>query len=268
MPEHTSITISYKRKKIEINIEKIVYILMKKQNAEIHVYGGRVYTARITCEVLKGQLGENFLEVRRGCLVTAMAISSITDKVLLITGEELDYTARKKKQILSELQDKRRTIISGFPDESIPVTAEEYRQYYSGFAHMPFGFADIEMVFSEEHVAVDWIFRYGNDALAEIERTPLEKLIGCSFGTLFENMEPKWLQSYERSALYGEILEIIDYSPEVDRYLKIICFPTFRGHCGCILFDVHAIQYSQANLSMDNLLRFLLGGFPKSGGIE
>lgn len=31
---------------------------------------------------------------------------------------------------------------------------------------------------------------------------------------------------------------IIDYSPEIDKYLRINCFPTFNGHCGCLMFDV------------------------------
>ena len=56
-------------------------------------------------------------------------------------------------------------------------------------------------------------------------------------------MDSKWLRSYERSALYGETLEIIDYSPEIDTYIKVISFPTFPGHCGCILFDIRAIRF-------------------------
>ena len=107
---------------------------------------------------------------------------------------------------------------------------------------MPFAFADIEMVFSESHSAVDWIFRYGNEALAELEKTPLEQLIDHSFGSIFPNMDAKWLRVYERTALFGETLEITDHSPEIDTNLKIICFPTFKGHCGCMLFDQAEIQ--------------------------
>ena len=32
----------------------------------------------------------------------------------------------------------------------------------------------------------------------------------------------------KRAALYGEVLEIMDYSPEIDKNLKVICFPTFK----------------------------------------
>ena len=57
---------------------------------------------------------------------------------------------------------------------------------------------------------MDWIFRYGNPALAKPEKTPLERLIGSFFGSLFSNMDPKWLRSCERAALYGEMPEILD----------------------------------------------------------
>ena len=75
-----------------------------------------------------------------------------------------------------------------------------------------------------------------------LEKLSLNQLLGKSFGSLFSNMDSKWLRSYERSALYGEVLELMDYSPEIDTNLKVICFPTFKGHCGCILFDLDRIK--------------------------
>lgn len=98
------------------------------------------------------------------------------------------------------------------------------------------------MVFNEERHAVDWIFRYANQELARLEKLSLDQLLGKSFGSLFTNMDSKWLRSYERATLYGEVLELMDYSPEIDTNLKVICFPTFKGHCGCILFDLDTIK--------------------------
>ena len=46
----------------------------------------------------------------------------------------------------------------------------------------------------------------------------------------------------ERAALYGKTLEGLDYSPEIDTNLKVICFQTFVGHCGCILFNVDEMK--------------------------
>ena len=114
------------------------------------------------------------------------------------------------------------------------------------------------MVFNEDSQAVDWIFRYGNEALARLENCPLDKLIGSSFGSIFVNMDSKWLRSYERAVLYGETLELIDYSPEIDKYLRIICFPTFKGHCGCMLFDICDEKMSMENSAGDRALLMYL----------
>ena len=113
-------------------------------------------------------------------------------------------------------------------DDTAPTNAEEYHEHYKSFDAMPFAFTDIEMVFDEERRAVDWIFRYANPALAKLEKLPLESLIDHSFGSLFANMDAKWLRSYERAVLYGELLEIFDYSPEIDTYLRAC---KFRGLC-------------------------------------
>ena len=160
----------------------------------------------------------------------------------LSNGEELLYTVRKKKQIVAEIQEKQKRMINALGKRGIPATEEEYRRYYSSFEYLPIAFTDIEMVFNEESHAVDWIFRYANQELARLEKLSLNQLLGKSFGSLFSNMDSKWLRSYERSALYGEVLELMDYSPEIDTNLKVICFPTFKGHCGCILFDLDRIK--------------------------
>ena len=238
---NNTIIIHHQWKKVEIELEKIVYVIMHRQDAEIHVYGDKTYKARITCEELKKKLGECFIEIRRGCIVSAMAIRSITDTVNLMNGESLRYTLNKKTKLRNEIYRKQQEILESFADDA-PRTQKEYRQHYICYENAPFAFADIEMIFDEESHALDWIFRYGNKALAELEMYPLKKLIGSTFGSLFENMDSKWLRFYEKVVLYGEVLEINDYSPEIDENLKVICFPTFRGHCGCILFKPDEIK--------------------------
>lgn len=259
MQETKTITIISHRKKVVLSISTILYVLMIGKNAEIHVSGGMVYETRMTLGELEKELGENFIKVHRGCIVSAMAIHDITDKINLSNGESLEYTVRKKKQIIDQLHGKQRKIINSFIRGDIPNTDEEYHDYYKSFDNLPFAFTDIEMIFNEESHAVDWIFRYGNLALATLEKTPLERLIGSSFGSLFCNMDSKWLRSYERATLYGETLEMIDYSPEIDTYLKVICFPTFKGHCGCILFDVSAIKFTQNSSDAEKALLLFLG---------
>ena len=237
------ITILSNRKEVTLVVSSILYILMKGNNAEIHTFGHKVYKTRMTMNELENTLGDGFLKVHRSCLVSVMAVHDITDKINLSNGESLDYVVRKKKEIIAQLHAKQKNMISSFSGERNPAVEEKYHAHYNCFDVLPIAFADIEMVFNEERRAVDWIFRYGNLALAKLEKIPLERLIGSSFSSLFSNMDSKWLWSYERAALYGETLEIIDYSPEIDTYLEVICFPTFQGHCGCILFDISQLKF-------------------------
>ena len=242
MQDRKTITINSNGKEIELNINRILYVLMQGNIALIHISKELVYQTRITLTELEELLGDNFIKVKRGCLVSAMAIHSVADTINLCNGESLPYVIRSKKEILAKLQKSRKEMIQDFNGVDTPDTEEEYHEHYRLFDTLPIAFADIEMVFDDECRAIDWIFRYGNLALAKLEKLPLEKLIGSSFGSLFPNMDAKWLRNYERATLYGETLKIIDYSPEIDTYLDVICFPTFKGHCGCILSDIAQIK--------------------------
>lgn len=238
----TTVTFQPRRREsktpITVMRDALCYITMHRNYAEVHLQNGQVFNSRITMEELEQALGEDFLKVHRGCLVAIRSIYSIEDKILLNNGEQLDYVVRQKKALQNRLHAWQKALLGSLEDPNAPTSADGYHDHYKSFDTMPFAFTDIEMVFDEERRAIDWIFRYGNPALARLEKLPLEQLIDHSFGALFSNMDAKWLRSYERTVLYGETMEIVDYSPEIDTHLKITCFPTFKGHCGCILFNV------------------------------
>lgn len=259
MHETKYITVTSNRKKIMLGISTVLYVLVVGRTAEIHVSGGKIYETRMSLGELENILGDGFIKAHRGCLVSAMAVHNVTDKIDLVNGESLEYTLRKKKEIIEKLRSKQKSIVNSLAEGCAPATEEEYRRHYSAFDNLPFAFTDIEMIFNDESRAVDWIFRYGNPALAKLEKMPLERLVGSSFGSLFSNMDSKWLRSYERATLYGETLEIIDYSPEIDAYLKVICFPTFKGHCGCILFDVSKIEFAKDSAGSEKAMILYLG---------
>ena len=255
------ITIISDRKNIALKTSEILYVLMDGRRAQLHMSDGQVYESRMPLAELEKLLGNEFIKLHRGCIASVRAIHGVTDKVSLNNGELLEYTLRKKQHIIAELCTKQKQMIRNFAEggEQIPDTREEYHQHYKSFDKMPFAFTDIEMVFDERRHAVDWIFRYGNPELARLEKLPLETLVDGSFARLFPNMDPKWLQNYERAALYEETLELIDYSPEIDRYLKITCFPTFPGHCGCILLDLSRIRFTKSSNQDEKAIALYFG---------
>ena len=253
------ITITSNKRKIVLSAGSILYVVMSGKNAEIHISDGKIYQTRKGIGELEKELGDSFIKVHRGCIVSVMAIHNITDNINLSNGESLMYATRKKKDIIDQFHEKQKRIINGFYHDGTPKTDEEYCWRYSSFKKMPFAFADIELIFDDEKHAIDWIFRYGNPALAAIEEVPLENLIGNSYKALFPDSDSKWIRSYERATLYGEMLEIIDYLPRINRYLKVICFPTFKGHCGCIIFDISKIKFTKGSEDTEKALMLYLG---------
>lgn len=239
------LTIRSDRQDIALDIRTILYINISENIAEIHTSGGKIYKTRMTLEKLESNLGDGFLKPHRSRLVSVMAIHNITDKINLNNGEQISYVARKKKELIAELNEKRVRLINNIDSETLSVPDDELHAQYRCFDTLPIAFTDIEMVLGEDKNAVDWIFRYANPALARLEKTPLHELIGRSFSSVFPNMDSKWLKNYERAALYGETLEMIAHSPEIDTYLKIICFPTRPGHCGCLLFDIAEMKFAE-----------------------
>ena len=237
-----SISVISNRRRISLSAEDILYIQLVNRQSVIHVSGGKTYETYTTIDELAQLLGSSFIRADRATLVSAKGVHTIGKKIELISGETLSFTRRRKRELKEQLRAGRRQIVQSLSDSDAPATREEYQRHYASYDSAPFAFTDIEMVFNEERAAVDWIFRYGNEALAKLEKTPLEQLIDRAFGSIFPNMDAKWLRVYERTALFGETLEIEDYSPEIDTNLKIICFPTFKGHCGCMLFDQAEIQ--------------------------
>lgn len=259
MKNAKKITIISDKKEMHLNVRTILYVLMHGNIASIHRSSAGTLETRMTLAELEEMLGDNFIKVKRNCLVSVFAIHNITDKINLCNGEELEYAQRNRQEILDKFHAVQKSIVGSFFDGDVPKTKEEYQEYYRVFDHMPFAFTDIEMVFDEKFRAVDWVFRYGNHALEKLEKLPLEEMIGNSFSTLFPNMDEKWLRTYERATLFEEMLNIVDYSPEIHTNLEIICFPTFKGHCGCILMNVDKLKFFRTTNDTEKAISAFIG---------
>lgn len=231
------------RVEYDVNVRTILYVVIHGNMATVHRSDGAPLDVRMTLMEFERRLGSNFIKIKRNCIVSVYAIHNITTNINLCNGEELEISPRTRYRLRKEFHEKQRIIIKGFKKYNAPMTPKEYKEHYKVFDKMPFAFTDIEMVFDEKLRAVDWVFRYGNKALADLEMMPLKKMIGKSFSHIFPNMDSKWLRTYERATLFEEMLSIIDYSPEIGTNLNVICFPTFKGHCGCILLNVDTLRF-------------------------
>ena len=102
------ITILSDRKHIELDTDRILYILMVGKNAEFHMLHGEIYHTRSTILQIEEQLNSHFIRIHRGCLVSAIAIHDIRNYVELNNGEKLSYTREfdtlKSKKVPQSLE--------------------------------------------------------------------------------------------------------------------------------------------------------------------
>lgn len=249
------LTVVSQREQVSIRINSIIYCCALGRTIEIHTCDGRVIPTRCILSNIEKELGSEFVRIHRGCIVSARAIHRIDDMIRLSDGESLPYSIRKKKQIQQDFNNAISGMIDAAYDETVPTTYEEYREHYISFEKMPFAFTDIEMVLDKRSHVTDWIFRYGNPQLAELEGVELENLIGRSFNSIFSNADSKWYRAYEQAALMGESLEFVEYSPEIGKTINVICFPSFELHCCCILMDMSEFKYTQLTEHSDLIVK-------------
>ena len=87
------ITVTFNRTKIAIRCADILYVIMSDDHCRIHMFDGNVYRCRMTLKELKKQLNEEFIEVKRGCMVAVSAISDIGDRILQMCIRDSSRTA-------------------------------------------------------------------------------------------------------------------------------------------------------------------------------
>lgn len=185
------ISVISNRKHISLLTEDILYIQLSGRQSIIHFSDGRTYETYATIYELESMLGSSFIRADRATLVSIKGIHAIGKEIELVNGETLYYSCRKKRELKEQLRAGRRQIAQSLSDSDAPATPEEYQRHYASYDSAPFAFTDIEMVFNEERAAVDWIFRYGNEALAEIEK----RRCSSSSTTRSAAFSPIWTKS-------------------------------------------------------------------------
>lgn len=109
---------------------------------------------------------------------------------------------------------------------------------FSVLEDMPIGFCIIELVFNEKGHGIDFIFRYCNKEMENLEGKTIDEMINKSFYTIFENAERKWLVTYADIAINGGYKIIEEYSEEIGSMLKIFCYQPKPNFCAVALIKV------------------------------
>ena len=210
--------------------ENILYIHRKDRKTVIQRTDGEEFALFIPVHSILSALPESeFLSISKGIVVCRSHIVDISKDGVYTMSDGRTFQGRNRG--LSSHR-RLRTEIGLAGTKPQPLSMLEK---CSLLDDMPLAFCVIELVFNAEGHGVDFIFRYCNAEMANVEGVPVEEMLNRSFYEVFRNGDKKWLVAYADVALNGTKHTLHDYSPEIDKYLTIHCYQPEPGYCACVL---------------------------------
>lgn len=240
------INLMVNRHKVQIPANSIVYANVTDKLCKIHLDNRDTLNLFITITELMEMLGEvDFLRVSRSSLVAYTAIESVNeDEVILHGGIRIPYSRSRRKDIMDRAKNgMERQVVCRDLDK--PMGILDFAHDFAFWDDVPIGFGVLEFISDGGGRLSDFIFRYVNQALAELEGAPAESLVGCAYSQVFKEAQNKRLAIYSKVAFMGDAVELIDYSPELDKELLILCYQPAYGYCACIVRDATDKYYLQ-----------------------
>lgn len=234
------------RHMMQIPASSIIYASVTDKLCKIHLDNGDTLSLFITISELLEKLGEeDFLRVSRSSMVAYTAVESVNqEEIILYGGVRIPYSRSRRREIMDKARNcMERQVVCR--DKNRAVGELDFVHGFSFWEEVPIGFGVLEFVADCTGRFSDFIFRYVNRALAELEGVTADALINRAYGQIFKEAHNKRLAIYSKVAFMGDTVELIDYSPELGKELLILCYQPAYGYCACIVCDATDKYYLQ-----------------------
>ena len=102
------------------------------------------------------------------------------------------------------------------------------------FQNSPVAYSVIELALDENERPVDWIYRYCNQAFADLKGYRLDAITGHSFLSLYPQIDQEWLNAYYEAAYENKISEM---DLTIDGRYHVVITPTGqKGFASCMIY--------------------------------
>lgn len=210
-----------------IKISDIMYFTRNGRKTVINLAdGSKVETFNPIKTLIENYVDDYFESINKGIVVAHKYVTDVKDGVYIMKdgAEFIGRVRTSQKQKDNMLKYIERNV-------------EDWRQY-SILDKLPLAFCIIELVFNDKGRGIDFIFRYCNEEMEELEGKSIDEMIDKSFYEVFENGDKKWLVTYADVALNGGKKIIESYSPEIGANLRIYCYQPKPNFCACTLIKI------------------------------
>ena len=221
--------------KRNIRATQIMYVRREGKKTALYLDGGRVvHTFHGMKNIVDALPKDSLRVINKGIAVAPSFVRSVDGNV---------YTMSDGTEIAGRLRSLHEHQASALACQKRQST--EDWQDFSIIHNMPYAFCIIELIFDGRSRGVDFIFRYCNKEMENLEGKTLDEMMNKSFYEIFENADPKWLLAYADIAANGGSRTIEGYSPEINADLRIYCFQPKPNFCACLLSKIPTNRTTQ-----------------------
>ena len=217
----------------------IEYVIHTNQRTYFHLCDGRKIMSTMPLKSVLTCLPDlDFWSIQKGIVVAIRCVESISDDFVYTMISGTTFQGRSR----NPAEHKRRRRLLHYPPPQIQAPAPKptpseisLQDQCRILDHASVAFAVIELIFSDDGRGIDFIFRYCNQEMADLDRVPVEDMLNHSFYEVFPQADRKWIVPYADVAINGTRRVLHKYSPERSRKLVIRCFQPKPGFCACLI---------------------------------
>ncbi len=117
---------------------------------------------------------------------------------------------------------------------------------------VPYAVGLLHLELDDKGQPYDWTYIDCNEALARLNHTTKEKMLGRRFTEVFPGADKKWPKNYYATAYENKYHEYEEISHELDLYLHIEAIPTGEpGYLYCVLRNIRESVYERNRWAND-----------------
>lgn len=223
------------RKNTEIPVDSIIYAQVTDKLCNIRLRDGQNYHLFLSISTLASLLPkDSFFQISRSCLISLKYFRKIDNTyVTMSDGSRLPYSKRKKNTLLTLFQ----KFASSYSDEILDFQNPlNCASRFAGFNNSPVPFCVLQALrlfpFSTQ---VDYIFRYVNQALADLEGLAPEEMLNLSARDVLGNDYIEAFPNFASAALRGGYGNLFVPARNSNQLLHVLTWQPQEGYCAYIL---------------------------------
>lgn len=226
-------------KKHAFSPEDIKYIIREDGKTAIHLIDDRIIYTYITVKELKESLPpEDFLYPNKGIVAATSQIVNVRDgSYEMVDGRIFKY------RVHNSIYHDNRLLMLGRRMEHVQNSAnalspDSLASTFAILDKIPLPICVIELIFDDLGRGADFILRYCNSKMAEIEQRSTEEMVNHSLIEIFHNMNKRWLVTYADVAVNDTVRVIEEHHALLDKNIKVYCYQPMEGYCACVMTGI------------------------------